>query len=178
MNWKEFIIDLMQILSWPFTVIFVLFFLRKHMDFLVQALRNFKYKDLELQFETSVNEIKEQLHSDDTKDFKDRDIYQQLAGVSPRAVILEAWLRLEKEAVDKLKSEKGKIHSADLKSPLKLMTILIDNGLLTSNEAEQFDEIRNLRNIVTHVAKLRLGSENALSYAHIAADLAEAIRTR
>lgn len=96
----EFIANVLGVLVWPTTVLTVFYLLRKPIRDLLPLLERLKYKDFELIFHRTAEEVLQSIASDGAQ----IGTTQELPAIDdPRTAVLEAWTRLEITAEEKLK---------------------------------------------------------------------------
>src|SRR5215204_1277124 len=107
MTWMTFIATLIQALAWPVTVLTIFFLLRRHITGLLPRVRQLKYKDVEISFDERVRELAAEASETLPKPtapakLPDGEISQldALARLSPRAAVLEAWIPVERAALE------------------------------------------------------------------------------
>lgn len=182
MDMLTFISELFKAAIWPVTLLFIIVFLRKPIRNLVPFLQKFKFKEFELEFSRKVSELiaetKSKMPEAIANSGNDQDIdkLSQLANISPRAAILEAWLELELAAIDASKRRNIQLSSSDLRSPLSLGKALEGAGIIDGFKKEIFDKLRNLRNAAAHAYDFALDSDAAFEYSKLAQFLVEWIK--
>lgn len=182
MDELTFIIELIKALVWPVTALTVLFYLRKPLAGLIPLLQRVRYRDIELDFGKKVQELaqesKKELPQPAEKEARRRlsDYVAQLARLSPRAVVLEAWIELEEAAIEASKRRGIDLSSREQRSPIVLGNALEEAGVLDANKAIIFHRLRNLRNAATHAAEFALDPDAALEYADVALRLTDYLR--
>ncbi|MBN4054332.1 hypothetical protein JYT87_01350 [Nitrospira defluvii] len=162
MSWLEFIAKIIDSLVWPASILFVLFILRGELPAIARSLKKLRYKDLELEFEKSAQEIVEkaklslpetskniQLSGQSQDELIDRLV--SISELAPRSAILEAWLVVEAAAVDVAK-KKGISTFKSYPGPMRLRDYLVKGDLLNKDQQAVFEQLRNLRNEAVHVA--------------------------
>ena len=162
MSWLEFIAKIIDSLAWPASILFVLFLIRGELPMIARSLKKLKYKDLELEFEKSAQEVVEkaklslpetskdiQLSGQSQNELIDRLI--SISELAPRSAILEAWLVVEAAAVDAVK-KKGISTFTSHPGPMRLRDYLVKGELLNKDQLVVFEQLRNLRNEAVHVA--------------------------
>jgi hypothetical protein len=160
MDWLTFISKLVEALAWPSVVVGVLLFLRNELPSIVRSLRKLKFKDVEMEFGEAAKalaaETKRAMPVTD-QDFPVMGLsynavlsrLSDLADLSPRAAILEAWLLVEASAAEYLR----KHHSAPrtpFPGPLRLLEGLRQAEVLTPPQEAAFEHLRRLRNDAVH----------------------------
>ena len=100
MNWLELIASLVDSISWPILVGLVVYWLRHSIVALAERVSRIKFKDMEAHFKERLGE----LTPDDAKVAAEESMetaesktitFMELADISPKTAILEAWIRIE-----------------------------------------------------------------------------------
>lgn len=162
MNWLEFFAKIIDSLAWPASFLWVLYILRGELPAIARSLKKLKYKDLELEFEKSAQEVVERARSalpEASKDIQlsgqsQDELIDRLVSISelaPRSAILEAWLVVEAAAVDVAK-KKGISSFKTHPGPMRLRDYLVKGDLLNKDQQVVFEQLRNLRNEAVHVS--------------------------
>jgi hypothetical protein len=176
-DWQTFIVQLVGALAWPVTVLIIFLILRRQLLALIPMLTRLRFRDLELDFGRRVqelaNEARQQLAPLNGAQEQDRmrENWLELAQISPRAVVLEAWLQLEKAAIEAARQNGLDLKSAELKTPLILGQALEDASILNGDTAGIYHQLRNLRNAAAHASDFAFTSESAIEYADLATRL-------
>lgn len=175
MDSLTFVSELIKTIIWPITVLVIFYQLRSPISNAINFLDKMKYKDLELEFGKRVEELAKEAKKQiptivETNTTKDRLI--ELAKISPRSAILEAWLLVEDASIKKITEKKIKISSSDKRSPLKLEQTLSKNNILDDQKLQIFNKLRNLRNASAHAVELSLDAHDAIEYVDAAIRLA------
>ena len=164
-------------LAWPVLVGFVIFFLRDPVVQLLQRLSRFKYKDVEAEFKDGLDNLQPAGETElDSKvlDPADGDSITllELAEISPRGAILEAWIQIESSTRRFLESigiERRKFYEGLKKLPH-------ENLQQIEQIVQPFEELRVLRNKAAHSAEFDLSPEVAKRYIDTATWVERAIR--
>ncbi|MDQ8201061.1 hypothetical protein QEH56_23040 [Pelagicoccus enzymogenes] len=151
------IVEIIQALAWPITVLLICYVLREQISDLAERISKgkLKYKDLELEIERDLNEIKaipevEKISStEEFADYLEDHPLFKVAHVAPRAAILEAWCLVEKassEAFSRkfssktIKTEKGTIRTGRMKM----------KGAFSKEKILAMEKLRSIRNRTAH----------------------------
>lgn len=184
MDWLTFTAEVIKALAWPVTVALILYFLRRPLFRLVPLLTRFRFMDFELDFGRQVQELADDLQKEipvapeampSQEQLKEH--FARLAPLSPRAVVLEAWLELEEAAIQAGKRHDLKLTSRELHSPILLGYTLAQAGILDDAKQEIYHRLRNLRNAAAHASDFSFDPTSAIEYADAAIRLAEYIRS-
>ena len=178
MGWMEFVLQLTNLLVWPFTLIVSLFLLRSPLSLLIPFAESIKYKDFELQFSQELEQVSRQA-SDAIPTFKFETAsleHGPIADFLPNASILSAWSSLDKTAQQTLLN-----YDANLKIPADqpykyVGKALLDNHLISQKQSKIFHDLRVLRNKVAHAKNYRISSVLAKQYIEVCEALTESLR--
>jgi len=112
MTWLEFISSLATALAWPGAVLALALVLRKPLAELIPLLQRMKYRDFEMEFRRRVSEAREEAGVEDEASTEAEPTPEEariieLAKVSPRAAVTEAWLWVEFASLGAAKSLLG-----------------------------------------------------------------------
>ncbi|WP_367189906.1 hypothetical protein [Burkholderia sp. Ed8] len=160
MDWLTFISKVIEAIIWPATIAACLFAVRKYLPAVSSSLRRIKYRDVEFEFGETARavaaEVKETVPSSgqDTaiagqSKFVLEAKLEEIAEISPRAAILEAWLQVEAAAVRMIR-ERGLGTVTSSPGPLRLLETLRKAGILNARQLSVFEELRLLRNEAVH----------------------------
>jgi hypothetical protein len=174
MDRLTFIAEIIQAVAWPLVVLVVFLSLRKPLLELLPSLRSFRYRDLELGFDTQVqalaNDIRRLLPEArlSGEAVQQRQSMEELARLSPRAVVLESWLQLERTAMDVSRRKGLDLDSRQIRTPILLGHALEQAGILDDEMQTVFYRLRNLRNAAAHASDFAFDAESAMEYADLA----------
>lgn len=167
MDILTFISEIIRTLAWPIVVLIIFITLRNPLSRVISLLDRMKYKDLELEFGRKMEELAKEAKKELpklVKTDKAKEHLYDLAKVSPRSAILEAWLLVEEAAISKIEKKKVKISAATKKSPLGLAQTLANNNILDDQKQQIFNKLRNLRNTSVHASELSFDEDLAVEY--------------
>jgi hypothetical protein len=184
----EFISSILSALAWPIAVIFIVIILRRPLRHLLLRLETLRGPGVEATFERQIEEAKDEVASavagspqvqrseESRQERLEVDDLLQLADVSPRAAILEAWLRVESalaEAAAKL----------DLPPNMRRGTLLFietleRQGVMSPEVGRAIRRLRNLRNVVVHTPTLDISRESIIDYVETAEFIVRSLRSR
>lgn len=183
MDWLTFAAEVIKALAWPLTVLIIFLVLRKPLSNLLPLLQRLRYKELEIDFGKRIQELAVEVKKElpDTPEAESRALQRKeqledLAQVSPRAAILEAWLELEQVAVEATKRHGLNLTSRERKTPILLERALQENEVLDESKRTIFGRLRNLRNAAVHASDFSFDPDSAIEYADSALRLAEYLR--
>ena len=183
MDTLTFIAELVKALAWPATVLIIFLALRRPLRDLIPLLRRLRYGGIELDFEQQVHELAAELRQElpagfgvDATGEQFIDHMVELSQLSPRAVVLESWLRLERAAMEASRRHSLELTSRELKTPLLLGEALENAGILNERTLAIYHRLRNLRNAAAHASDFSFDPDSALEYADLALRLADYLR--
>ena len=181
MDWLTFIAQMTQALAWPVTAVVMVVLLRRPLARLIPLLQRLRYGPLELDFERRVAELAVEAERELPPEPRPGDNpaearLLELAQVSPRAAVLEAWLQVEQAAMALSRREGLALSSRELRTPLLLGQALEQAGALDESKLEIYHRLRNLRNAAAHATGFELDTDAALEYVRLALRLASFLR--
>lgn len=175
MDWLSFISTVIDSVAWPAAVIILVLLLRKPISNLIPLLQKLKYKDLELEFGRRIEEAKEEAATELPPEIDilalpsaDRDNLAQLAAISPRAVVTEAWRKVETAALDAAERHAVALPYRHARSPVQVIRALQKAGLVGQGKMPLFEDLRVLRNEAAHAPEFALSPDSAIEYASLA----------
>ena len=155
MDTLTFITKLCEALGWPISSIALVVILRREIRLLLPTLRKLKAGPVEAEFEQSTAVLTAELAIlPRVKEATGREVELLASSSSPRAAVLESWLRLESTANEALARKQEKLHGSgalSMRPSMKgLAQALLTSGLLQENQIGLFKELLHLRNEVVH----------------------------
>jgi uncharacterized protein YutE (UPF0331/DUF86 family) len=187
MDTLTFIAEIVKAIIWPLTLIVAILLLWKPIHaFFPSSMAKLKYKDLEIDFSKQVQQLaeeaKQSLDMPSAQYDEDTEIEHKklldIAQVSPRAALLEAWMILENEAFQAMKQKDPKLTTTILKTPMQVGINLEKLGLINCSQKEIFDKLRNLRNAAAHAMDFAFDAKAAVKYVEMALNLTNHIRSQ
>ena len=184
MDWLTFTAEVVKALAWPAAILFSIAILRKPLSGLIPLLQRLKYKDLELEFGKKIQELKADAAKalpvsvpEIAPSTSVSDSIIQLAEISPRASIVEAWRELESTAAEAASRHQVGLTPREVRSTAELANALERAKILDHNRLNLFHNLRALRNKAAHSPDFALDSSSALEYADLAGRLEQYLRT-
>ena len=184
MDTLTFISSLAQSLGWPLAIIVGIVLLRRPLSELLPHLSELKWKDFSLVFSKGVADAKAQLPSpENPKALQppqsiESERLEQLALLSPRAAVMEAWVGLESAALSSLVSVGAISSSSGLRNHGRTAVALQSAGLLLPPEVIAFQELQHLRNQAAHAPEFALESSAVIEFVRVSEQLKAAISGR
>jgi hypothetical protein len=156
MDWLTFIAEMAKAIAWPIAIVIAATIFRNPLLKLLRELKRLKWKGVEFEFEKEVLKAKAefpqvQMPTQTTPRLIEDDYEERLLSlleISPKAAVLEAWLRVEHEAFDLLKRRQVKVQPN--LTPLRLLELLLRHKLIDKVGQSLFNAIRKLRNRAAH----------------------------
>lgn len=174
MDTLTFITEIVKALAWPVVALVIFLTLRKPLFDLLPYLQSFRYRDIEIGFGARVQALAYDLRrllpeaTLSGEAAQEHARLAELARLSPRAVVLEAWLQLEKTAMELSRRKELGLDSRALRTPILLGHALEQAGLLDENMQTVFYQLRTLRNAAAHASDFAFDAEAAIEYAEMA----------
>lgn len=156
MAWLSFVASLVGSLAWPVAVVTLILLLRHALTQILAAVTRFKWRD----FEIEVNRVVAQANAEIAGKPApgpgqvpappgSLTYLQTLAGVSPRAAVLEGWLPPE-IAAGRLAEKFGFAKPGVALQMSELIDGLNRKGIITDDEAKALGRLRAIRNRLVH----------------------------
>jgi hypothetical protein len=181
-DWLTFIAELVKALAWPVAALVIFAVLRTPLLRLIPLLGRVKYKDFEFDFGRRLEEAAAEAAALPDTDAPhlptatgDSHLLR-LAESSPRAAILEAWIRLEAAAIEAARRRNVTVASSQLRSPSALIQFLEESHVLDARQAAIFHDLRGLRNSAAHASNFTPSVAEATEYVRIAARLEQSLK--
>lgn len=185
MDWLEFIASMTKALAWPIALIVVFLLVRRQLVARLPDLESLEWKDFRFRFGKRVHELaheareaRVQAEAANAPPLDGEAHRLQLADISPRAAILEAWIELEGAAAVALKRKGAAVTRQELQQPSRLADALITSGLLGPSQAGVLSELRRLRNAAAHARDPKITADTAREFVAVAAAFERLIRAR
>jgi uncharacterized protein YutE (UPF0331/DUF86 family) len=180
LDWLTFIAELIKTLAWPLTVLAILILLRKPLVGLIPLLQRIKYKDFELEFGRQVREVRAEANEELPPPQKPKAMIPQaadpileLARVSPRAAVTEAWRQVEAAALDAAQRNNVPLQYREAVSPIRVIRALEKAEVVDPAPMAIFHDLRALRNQAAHAPEFALSTEAVIEYVELARRLIE-----
>ncbi|MEZ9884821.1 hypothetical protein AB4374_13210 [Vibrio splendidus] len=174
----EFVASIIDSLAWPATVLLCIFILKEPMGNLLGRVSKFKYGEIEAEFQERLEKLVSFEQNEEVKvgdDTVDGSVaLEDLAETSPRAAVLEAWLKVEK-ATRAFCIAKGFPHNMSHQGLFKLAR---ERNLDIDAFQTAHQELRLLRNKAVHATDLDITTATARQYIKNANFLADEFRMR
>lgn len=188
MDLLTFISEITDSLVWPIVAVVALFLLKKPLSELIPLLRKLKWKDFEAEFGREIEGLRSRVNqalpevpgvvpSEPTIGLIVQK-FSQLAELSPRSVVLEAWKEVESEALQTAQRNEIPLNYYRPLSPVVIGRALTQGEILEENQLEIFNILRTLRNKVAHAEEFAFSKDDALEYADMADRLIRYLRSR
>lgn len=175
----EFIAAVIDSLAWPAVVIMTVVLLRRPLAGLLPLLRRVKYKELEVEFAQEVKELRQEaeaalppLPAGPPPQIPEEQALINLASVSPRSAVVEAWRLVESAARRGLEARGEGMESGRPVSGPRLTRTLLQREMLDNATRSVFDRLRMLRNQAVHAEDFLVDEASSREYIELALALA------
>jgi hypothetical protein len=182
MDWRQFLATVVSALAWPTTVVLVAFVFRSSISDLLSRLAGFKAKDLEVVFRETLAGVPTTAAPAEGPKQEQGDLlkapayYYQLATISPRVALMEAWVEVEAAATVAF----ARHCSSGMRifvSSNQAFEYLKANGLMPEDDYRLAKSLFGLRNKAAHQVDVsQLSTELIQTYINLAVDLARRLR--
>ena len=185
MDWLTFIANIVDSVVWPGVVVFAIWRFHDKIGELLLRLIRFKHNNTEREFSEGIRGLEDSAGGPEKlapppdanellkKQFDDMAILAQL---SPRAAIMEAWLKVESAAARAAVRAYPELEEKQLRGPAQPLRLL-EGKVLSKDETKQISELRRLRNLVAHNEKFDLEGHPVEAYIDIALTMANRLDT-
>jgi hypothetical protein len=145
MDWLTFLTKIIEALSWPMALLISVLLIRRPLLTAVPFLRKLKYSDVEIEFtqevsslRREVSEVKSETNLLVSDSPRIPDHVLQLAAISPRAAVLEAWKEVENAVIELARRNPEGVKNTDLNSIPSLVEALEKHKKLESTLADLY----------------------------------------
>jgi hypothetical protein len=174
MDWRTFTVEMVQALAWPATAVFAILLLREPVLAAFRRLSGIGYKDFRLHFGAKLSELTDSadsatgtpLPAEKPAKRNDRSVLgsvQQLAAISPRGAITEAWRQIELSLRDYAQAK-----NVGWEESIPALLPELEGAGLSRGMARLLYELRLLRNQAVHARDLDIDPQQALDYGRLA----------
>lgn len=169
MDWLTFLVEMAKALSWPLVTLGIVLLFKAPLLELIAFIRKVKYKDIEVEIaKREIVEARElssaaRLGKAEQYSFGDLQHFKQLADISPRAAITEAWSRVESLVYHAAKLPGMESRPAGT-SFSKVLSSLREAGAVEATTLRLIEKMREIRNKAVHLQTDGLNSEDAMDY--------------
>ncbi len=166
MDWLTFISSLIGNLAWPLTVIIAVIILRKPLGKLLPQIKKFQYKDLNLEFGELEKRAEAILPLESEKLIEHTIVpitaLREIADISPRAAIMEAWRSVEYE----LKEAAKRMNLQDIKQGniKRFIDQFRKAEIISGPIAVLLHDLRALRNDAVHASEIEISNTSTEQY--------------
>lgn len=173
MSWIEFVSEMTKALAWPLATVLLVISFRQPLLNLIPKLGKLKYKDLELDFTKRLEDAAEEVPAAlPAPRAEVESPLVSLAQQSPRAAILEAWLRVERALI-----EQARMRGLEIPKPeSRAVSMLIRSRALDGWQMSVLKDLRGLRNSAAHITEFEPSPVAAVNYIRLALELEESLR--
>jgi hypothetical protein len=182
MDVLSFIVEMTKALGWPSATLVIVLVFRRPLLELLTLVRKVKYKDVEV--ELAKEEISEALKLTTSKEGEKYDVlsfmelehFKQLADISPRAAITEAWSRLEDSVYQAAKTAGIEERPSGV-SFSSVFAALETSGTIDANSIRLIEKMRAIRNKAVHIQTEGLSASDAIDYFLAMKHIVSALKT-
>ncbi|MBV7417207.1 hypothetical protein KW830_01920 [Comamonas sp. CMM03] len=187
--WLDFWSKVITALSWPLVAAIAAWRLTPHLQGKLKDLTKVKAGPVEAEFSKQVEELRKEVEEKvpgarAARTFSDDEArLLELAKVSPRSAIIEAWRNVELSAARavelRLSRRETSASVTSLRTPLNPTALGRELGLLEILDGQQislFHELRMLRNKATHSEEFEIDFEAVNNYIQLAQSLRQILQ--
>ena len=180
------IVELVKALAWPVSVFAIVFLLRKAIQGLIGSIREgrVKYKDLEFTFKRDLQQARESIETlpqqpvpalTDAPEPGVSDL-MELAQLSPRAAVTEAWTRLEAAAAEFAQKHSPAETTKHRRPSVRFFDVLRRHDAVPPAVLTAIQKLRDIRNRTAHTPDFQPSVDDAEEYVLLAFAVVEDLR--
>lgn len=186
MEVSNLIIRFLEVLVWPVVVIVFVLLFRSQIARVILSISRLRYRDLEVEFGRDLREAEHRAEevqlsspqalrqiSEPTFPTSSYDRLSDLATISPRAAVMEAWLRVE--AVADEAARVLEIEPRARRPGREVVVRLVKQNRLPQSAINLYDSLRKMRNNAVHATEFEINTEDAARYIDLSLGLAHKI---
>jgi hypothetical protein len=177
MDWLTFLSKMIGDLAWPIAVLTIVLVLRKQIESAIGLINKVKVSGVEVEFARKLDVAREEgvklplpeNEEDKLPENTTQNTYE-LAKISPRAAVIEAWRLVEAAAIDcgrRLFGEEFTNKTMTFQAILRLE----NHDKLPETVTAQMRRLRSMRNEAAHAAEFALSEDSALEYVQLSTQL-------
>lgn len=183
MDLPTFLVEALKAAAWPVATVTIGAMFKEPVSKLIGLVGKVKYKDLEIEIRDELQKEIDRLPVSAPATLpapatakNEDDELRALAGIAPRAAIMEAWVRIESQVAKS--AAKIDQHSAGgVGRPARFTAFNLDKALALDPETRKLvATLRNVRNRVVHEVEYQPTSQAAEEYLQLAGFAREALR--
>ena len=169
MDVLSFIVEMTKALGWPSATLVIVLVFRRPLLELLALVRKVKYKDVEVELaKKEISEARELTTSKEGEkyellSFMELEHFKQLADISPRAAITEAWSRLEDSVYQAAKTVGIEARPSGV-SFSSVLAALKTSGTIDATSIRLIEKMRAIRNKAVHIQTEGLSASDAIDY--------------
>ena len=175
MDILTFTLEVIKATAWPLSAILIVILLKEPLAALLKQMKTLKYKDVEIDFGEKIDSVTQEASKElpevpATTEVEDEKI-KELAQLSPRGAVLEAWINVEsafKEAAQRHGFIDDKINPFQ---PGKFSSIIYQFQVsehIGKGTIEIFQKLNRLRNEAVHLEEFSFDSKAAVEFIQLA----------
>lgn len=163
MDWLTFLTKIIEALSWPMALLISVLLIRRPLLTAMPFLRKLKYSDVEIEFTQEVSSLRKEVSDvkietnlplSDSHRIPDHVL--QLATISPRAAVVEAWKEVENAVIELARRNPDAVKNTDLNSIPSLVEALEKHKKLKSTLADLYRRQKALNKRVAWTGESRV----------------------
>lgn len=180
-------VTLIEAIIWPVTILIIILVFRGQLSTTLMKLSKLRIKDIEVEFDKDLKDAEskaEELQIVSPEEIRKipepialSSPYErlfQIAIISPRAAVTEAWRTIELYTMQAAKAQGIQVGGAI--AGIKTIRKLIEIGNLEEGIIQLYENLRRMRNKAAHAQEFEVDAEEAIRYVDIALSIANRLR--
>ena len=179
------IVELVKALAWPASAFAIIFLLRRAILRLIDSIREgrVKYKDVEFTFKRDLEQARESIKKIETitppalpaPQEPEIDDLMALAQLSPRAAVVEAWIRLEAAGAEFARKH-APAEASRQRKPSMFLDVLRRHESIPTAVMTAIQKLRDIRNRTVHTPDFQPSVDDAEEYVLLTFAVVEDLR--
>ena len=173
---RDLIVSLTDSLAWPAFAVFALLILRPLLWRLSSLIETIRYKDLELNFGQTVQDVAERAES--LPGVEEPVVDDALSGIldpDPRITILKSWASVETAIENLARAHRQELGRVNRMSTRRRIDMLRSANLIDPDLTGVLHEMGSVRNLIAHGRDIPLAEDAVHNFARSAARVASIV---
>ncbi len=187
MEVADFVVRLFEAVAWPITIFGIILIFRRQFAMAVLGLSKLRFRGLEVEFDKSLRDAEDKARGlglaspEDIKEIPEElvptsayDRLLEVAMISPRAAVTEAWRTIEFYTMEAAKAHGIKVGGAI--AGIRVIRKLVQSEMLEGGALGLYENLRKMRNKAAHANEFEIDSEDAVRYVDLALSMANSLK--
>lgn len=179
MDLLTFITKCLENLTWPVTLFILILLIRKPLRELIPFLKRARLSELEIEFDRDLEEVSLKAQNEFQEKNNDwRIALIELSDKIPTSAVTEAWKEVETRVKELIKLNDPSVVVYSETRYKDMQEIMESRQLLDNRKIKIYDDLRQIRNKVSHAKGYDLTKNQAHRYVTVAIQLTEYLESK